>query len=38
MHEVVYKRLFRKKLRSREEFDKYANELTALMLDEYRKL
>ncbi len=38
MHEAVIKRLFRKNIRSREEFDEYANELPALMLDEYRGL
>ncbi|MBN1904438.1 MAG: ATP-dependent RNA helicase HrpA [Deltaproteobacteria bacterium] len=38
MHEAVMKRLFRKNIRSVEEFDRYINELPALMLEEYRKL
>ncbi|NLA74956.1 MAG: DUF3418 domain-containing protein, partial [Deltaproteobacteria bacterium] len=38
MHENIMKRLFRKNIRSREEFERYASELPALMLDEYRYL
>jgi ATP-dependent helicase HrpA len=38
MHEAVMKRIFRKNIRSKEEFDAYANELPAWMLEEYRIL
>ena len=38
MHEGIMKRLFRKNIRSREEFEKYSNELPGMMLDEYRCL
>jgi ATP-dependent helicase HrpA len=38
MQEAVIKKLFRKNIRTREEYDKYANELPSLMLDEYREL
>lgn len=38
MQEAVMKRLFRKNIRDREEFDRYSHELPDLMLEEYRIL
>ncbi len=38
MYEGLIKKLFRKNIRSREQFDEYSNELPALMFEEYRNL
>jgi ATP-dependent helicase HrpA len=36
MHEGLMKKLFRKNLRTKAEFENYSNELPSMMLDEYR--
>ncbi|MGD9160251.1 MAG: ATP-dependent RNA helicase HrpA [Desulfobacteraceae bacterium] len=38
MHEGVIKRLLRKNIRNKEDFESFSNELPGIMLDEYRNL
>lgn len=38
MHSSLIKKLFRRNIRTREEFEAYSNELTGIMLDKFREL